>query len=153
MLVGCANINQLHDILQLLNHLKLRNNDQSPQAVELNWMISLLLKSLYIILQQVRGYYGNHIYHNLQNSDNKGGEIIKAILDANILPIVVRWASLPTQMSQKWLLLDLEVSCLLNYLDHGSCDFCRCSVFTCINHMLKMMLPWKQKQKGCHSNQ
>ena len=56
VLVGCANISQLHDILQLLNHLKLRNNDQSTQAVELNWMISLLLKSLYIVLQQVKGW-------------------------------------------------------------------------------------------------
>ena len=114
MFLGCANVSQLNDVLKLLNHLKLRINDQSPQAVELNWMISLLLKSLYIILQQVKGqaiHCGKDIYHsNLQNSDNKGGEIIQAVLDANILPTVVRWASLPTQMSQKWLLLDLEVS-------------------------------------------
>lgn len=51
---GCANTTQLCDILSLLNNLKLRNNnDQSSQAVELNWMISLLLKSIFIVLQQV----------------------------------------------------------------------------------------------------
>ena len=51
-MAGCANISQLRDILQLLNNLKLRKNESS-QAVELNWMISLLLKSIYIVLQQV----------------------------------------------------------------------------------------------------
>ena len=112
ILTGCANTTQLQDILQLLNNLKLRNNESS-QAVELNWMISLLLKSIYIILQQVMGLYNVTMstitMAILKNTDNKGGEIIQAILDANILPTIVQWASLPTHMSQKWLLSDLEV--------------------------------------------
>ena len=41
--------------------------------------------------------------------DGKGREVIRAILDANVLPTIVRLASLPTHMSQKWLLSDLEV--------------------------------------------
>ena len=52
-ITGCANITQLQDILHLLNNLKLRTTIQSSQAVELNWMASLLLKSIFIILQQV----------------------------------------------------------------------------------------------------
>ena len=110
LVAGCANITQLQDILQLLNNLKLRNTDQSSQAVELNWMISLLLKSIYIILQQVWWWVGLYkVIMLLYHLQNTGGEVIQAILDANILPTVVRWASLPTQMSQKWLLSDLEV--------------------------------------------
>ena len=51
---GCANVTQLQDILRLLNNLKLRTgNNSSSQGVELNWMVSLLLKSIYTILQQV----------------------------------------------------------------------------------------------------
>ena len=51
---GCANVSQLQDILHLLNNLKLRANSQlSSQAVELHWMVSLLLKSIYAILHQV----------------------------------------------------------------------------------------------------
>jgi len=53
-LTGCANTSQLGDILELLNNV-VKRSGKSPQAVELNWMTSLLLKSLYLILQ-VRGY-------------------------------------------------------------------------------------------------
>ena len=48
-------------------------------------------------------------YDNAQNADSKGSEVIQAILDANILATIVQWASQPTQLSQKWLLSDLEV--------------------------------------------
>jgi len=71
-------------------------------------MTSLLLKSLYLILQ-VRGVADSEWVWLSFLQDGKGSEVISAILDANVLPTIVRLASLPTQMSQKWLLSDLEV--------------------------------------------